>query len=179
MLKLTLGDEYYDENQNEFILKPTREVVLEHSLRTIAKWETKYEKPFLTNTPKTPEEMLDYYLMMSPDGELKVEDINERVSHEIMNYIKSSNSATTVKRNTKKKNQASKIYTSEVLYALMFMNGVHISADRWHINRLMLTLEVISDYNTPADQKKMSKKEILKQNREINRQRREKLKTKG
>lgn len=180
MLLLELGNEYYDENQNGFIFETTRVVRLEHSLRTIAKWEMKYEKPFLTAEPKSTEELLDYYLMMSIDGDLTLNDINDRVAKEIMLYIRSSNSATTVKRNdSKKKNKTQKVYTSEVLYALMFMNGVHISADTWHINRLMLTLEVISDYNTPADKKKIPKKDLLKQNRELNRERRKKLNTKG
>lgn len=183
MLLLEIGHEYYDEDLNQFVLKPTKIVRMEHSLRTIAKWEAKYMKPFLVNSPPhEPEELLDYYLMMSVDGDLELDDIDDRVVTEVAEYIKSPNSATTIKREDdkqKKNKKPPKIYTSEVLYALMFMNGVHISADTWHVNRLMLTLEVISDYNTPADKKKIPKKDLLQKNRELNRQRRKKLNTKG
>ena len=133
---------------------------MEHSLRTIAKWEAKYMKPFLVSSPQhEPEELLDYYLMMSVDGDLELDDIDDRVVTEVAEYIKSPNSATTVKRedDKKKKKKPPKIYTSEVLYALMFMN----------------------DYNTPADKKKIPKKDLLQKNRELNRQRRNKLNTKG
>lgn len=44
--------EYFDEIENEFILKKEVILSLEHSLVSISKWESKWNKPFLGKEEK-------------------------------------------------------------------------------------------------------------------------------
>ena len=51
------------DNENEmFSYVDSCKLVLEHSLISISKWESKWNKPFLTRDEKTPEEMIDYVM---------------------------------------------------------------------------------------------------------------------
>src|SRR5699024_12537840 len=59
-----ITSETYDDERNEFY-EETYALGLEHSLRSLSKWESMYEKPFLTDDEKTPEEMLDYIKCMT------------------------------------------------------------------------------------------------------------------
>ena len=44
--------EYYNEDTYQFITIPGRRLHFEHSLKTVAEWETLYRKPFLTREEK-------------------------------------------------------------------------------------------------------------------------------
>ena len=48
MLTLTIPEtEFYDEIRNEFKVVKSQKLVLEHSLVSLSKWESKWHKPFL------------------------------------------------------------------------------------------------------------------------------------
>lgn len=47
MLRITVeGNEFFDENTNEFITVKGRQISLEHSLLSLSKWEAIWKKPF-------------------------------------------------------------------------------------------------------------------------------------
>ena len=53
MLKLIIpGIERYDSDKNEFIYTKDTEIQVEHSLVSISKWESKWNKPFLSKEKK-------------------------------------------------------------------------------------------------------------------------------
>ena len=55
MLKIIIvGDEYFNEETEEFETVGDFELELEHSLISLSKWESKHQKPFLANSEKTP-----------------------------------------------------------------------------------------------------------------------------
>jgi hypothetical protein len=54
MLKLTIpGIENWDSAKQEFVYTDSVELVLEHSLVSLSKWEEEFEKPFLSPDPKS------------------------------------------------------------------------------------------------------------------------------
>ena len=70
-----------------------------------------------------------------------------------------------------------KIYTAEEIYGLMFMSQIPLEIENRNLNRLLIVLRVISDYNQPK--KKMDTHDIYQQNRKLNEERKKQLGTKG
>ena len=59
------SSDYYDESIGKFISIKECTINLEHSLISIARWESKWNKPFLTKEAMTPEQYRDYLAGMS------------------------------------------------------------------------------------------------------------------
>lgn len=171
--------ENFNEETNEFVPSETLTLTLEHSLVSLSKWESIFEKPFLSNTPKTPEETLRYIHLMILSPEVPLDFLSKLSSEnfsEINAYINAKMTATTFSNYGPQKSSR-EIITSEVIYHWMFALGVPIEFENRHLNTLLTTLQVISRKNTPA--KKLSKSEILRRNAELNAQRRAALGTSG
>lgn len=65
MLLITVDDtEFFDAQKQEFVYIKRQTLSLEHSLVSLAKWEAKWHKPFLSQEPKTEEELIDYITEM-------------------------------------------------------------------------------------------------------------------
>ena len=61
MLTITVPEqELFNERTEEFLTIPSSTLVLEHSLLSISKWESKWKKPFYGKQEKTAEEVTDY-----------------------------------------------------------------------------------------------------------------------
>ena len=66
MLKITVpAAEFWDEIHEEFVYKKEQTLQLEHSLVSLSKWESKWNKAFLGKQEKTDEEILDYVRCMT------------------------------------------------------------------------------------------------------------------
>ena len=50
----TPSGEFYDDKTQEFKTVVGQTVLLEHSLRSLAKWEARWKKPFLSKEQTTP-----------------------------------------------------------------------------------------------------------------------------
>lgn len=178
MLEIHFPDlELWDETNQRFIIQKVGTFKFEHSLLSIAKWETIHKKPFLVDVDKTPEELLDYFKCMCTDNSFDKNFVDNEAVNKLATYINESQTATTISNRGSKPNHT--ILTSEVLYASMAMNSVPFSADKWPLSRLMAVLGVIADAQTDPKDKRMSKSEIAEQNREINAQRRKEFNTEG
>lgn len=183
MLKIVVpAREWLNEKTNEFIgaTKDT-ELLLEHSLLSISKWEAKWKKPYLSeNARRTLEEDIDYIRCMTINSgvdPIVYYSITSSLHQKIYDYINDPMSATTVYHRKQKKKAPKKDITSEVLYAEMIRYGIPFECQKWHLNRLIKLIDVCSVNNGPAD--KMSEKEILKENAALNAMRKHKLHTKG
>lgn len=181
MISIDLGTlEYYDDNSNQFVYDEGGVVRFEYSLKAVYDWECKWKKPFLKGEINE-EEILDFYMTMALDP-IDEKFMTGEVMDKLSSYISDPNTATTFtttdnSQNANKTSNKGKIYTAEELYALMIMSNIPLEFENRNLNRLLTILRIISSYNSPP--KKMSKNEIYKQNAELNRQRREKLKSKG
>lgn len=179
MLSIVVPErEYYDENKNEFIHSKETTLQLEHSLVSLSKWESKWNKPFLSSKDKTDEEILDYIRCMTitqnvdPSVYLR---LSKKNVEQIVNYINLPMTATTF--SDRENGKKGEIITAEIVYYWMISLNVPFECQKWHLNRLLTLIKVCSIKNTPP--KKMSKNEILNRNRALNASRRRALGSKG
>ena len=182
MIKILLPEkELYDEVNNKFVYLPSRELILEHSLVSISKWESKWHKSFLNADDKSFDEVMDYIKCMCVE-ELEDENDLYRLSEEnvsdINAYIQDSMTATTFSDFSDNKNTKSReIITSEIIYYWMIANNIPFECQYWHLNKLLTLIKVCSIKNSP--EKKMSTSEILSRNKALNAARRKKMNSKG
>lgn len=178
MLTIKINDsEIFDNVKSEFIPIKGQTIILEHSLVSISKWESKWKKPF-QGTIKTAEETIDYIKCMTitqgVDSRLyqflSVDDI-KRVGE----YIEDPMTATIV--NKQKSIGAKETVTSELIYYWMIALNIPVEFQKWHLNRLLMLIDVVNIKNTPP--KKMSKAEMYNRNKTLNEARKQQLKTRG
>lgn len=183
MLTLHIPDvDGWDSVKEEFVTVKGRDVMLEHSLLSISKWESKWHISFFDTSEKTSEQIIDYIRCMEvsknlTDECLNVISRNADLVKQIKDYIEDPMTATTISTANSDKPSRKQIITSELVYYKMVAYGIPFECQKWHINRLLMLINVCDINNQP--QKKMSKKEILTSNAELNRLRRNKLGSKG
>ena len=180
MLEILVPEnEFYQASQNRFITIPSCVLTLEHSLISIAKWESKWHLPYLSSAVKrTSAQELDYIRCMSV-GPVKNDFIFSALSpdnlEQIRNYIDDTMTATTFSKTQPSRNR--QIVTAEVLYARMFANNIPMECQKWHLNRLLTLIRVCDTMNNPPT--KMSKKQTAARYAEQNALRRAQHNTKG
>lgn len=173
--------EFFDESTDRFIKIKSQTLKLEHSLISISKWESKWNKPFLAEGKKTREELIDYIRCMSLTP-LNDEKIILAISNESLNkiveYIDSPMTATTVSFfDNKNKPVKKEILTSELIYYYMIQAQIPFECEKWHINRLFALLKVCAAKS--AKKEKTNTPSAAKSQAALNAARRAKLKSKG
>lgn len=180
MLTITIpAVDDFDEASNEFISSSETTIELEHSLVSLSKWESIWEKPFLGPEPKTNEETLGYVEAMTLTPNIPPEvfrGLSRENLEQVNDYIDAKMSATwfTEKPDQRKPRE---IITSEVIYYWMISLSIPFECESWHLNRLFTLIKVCNQKNAP--EKKMSKKDLMARNRALNEERKAKLKTNG
>lgn len=166
---------FFNDSTQEFVEFEEADLKLEHSLISLDRWESEFEKPFL-ETKLTQDQMMFYIKCMSmkPIDESVLNTLPNEVIKQITDYIDKPMTATTINDSSTGKKE---ILTSEVIYYMMIKLGIPFECQKWHLNKLITLIRVCSVKDGP--QKKMSKKEIIEQNRALNEARKKKLKTKG
>lgn len=168
----------YDPVSNEFIFIKKQTLHLEHSLLSISKWESKWHKPYLSKEEKTVEEMIDYIRCMTISQNIDpnvYKCLTQENINDIVKYMEDPMTATTVNMHQKPSRE---IVTSELIY--YWMTALNIPFDpcqKWHLNRLLMLIQVCSIKSQPA--KKMSRAEIMRRNTQLNAARRAKYGTSG
>lgn len=179
MLRITIPEtEFYDETKEEFITYKAQVLQLEHSLVSISKWESHWNKPFLSGKDKTFEELLDYVKCMTITQNVS-DDVYRRLTRqnvdEINTYIESPMTATTF--SDRKESPNREIITSEIIYYWMVTFNIPFECQKWHLNRLLTLIKVCNIKTNPP--KKMGRQELAQRNRELNAARKARLNTKG
>lgn len=168
--------ELWDNINEKFIYidKPRIELYLRHNLIAISKWESKWKKPLL-HTSLNSDELIDYINCMRVSGPyIELDSLDSSDIDKIKTYMSDTMTATTI---SKRGGPNRTIYTSEVIYSLMFLCKVPIECEKWHINRLMTLLSVCAEHR--SDPKKKSQSEILRENAELNRKRQQQFSKMG
>ena len=166
------GRELFDERTETFIETKDTTLHLEHSLMSLAKWESKWHKPFLDEkTEKTNEEMKDYIRCMTITQNVDpmvYESLTQKNIKEIRDDIDDPMTATWF--NDKKPTQGrKKPVTAELIYYWMITLEIPFECEKWHLNRLLTLIRVCNIEGSPKS--KMSKTDIMKQNAMLNAQR--------
>ena len=180
MLKLIIPEvELYDEKLEEFSYIRGQTLTLEHSLVSLAKWESKWEKPFLTKEPMTTDQIIHYIgcmLITQNVNPILIKQVAKFHLKEIYTYMELPMTATTFRRSEARWVQR-EIITAEIIYYWMTVFNIPIECQKWHLNRLLTLINVCNEKSKPK--KKMSSAAILKRNHELNRSRLKALGTKG
>jgi hypothetical protein len=177
VLRITIPDvELYDEVKGEFITLKGQTLQLEHSLVSLSKWESKWQKPYLTSEEKTLEETLDYIRCMTITQNVNP-DIYKFVTNEnltqIKEYIEAPMTATWFsedKNNTSGRNINGEQVTSELIYYWMVALTIPFKCEKWHLNRLITLIKICNIKNQPP--KRRSKREIMGHTASLNAARR-------
>lgn len=173
------GKEFFNEETSEFIDSPEVVVELEHSLVSLSKWESIFQKPFLTKDSKTQTELLAYIKIMILTKDYP-EDLIESLTKEnflaIQNYIDSPESATTFGKLPEQKGRG-EVITSELIYFWLVTFNIPFEVETWHLNRLLALVRICNIKNQKP--KKVKKDEAARQYRELNEKRRAQYGTRG
>ena len=180
MLKITIPSiELYDEESETFTSSKEQTLVLEHSLVSLSKWESKWHKPFLTKEPKTIEETIDYIKCMTTtqnvDDSVYKYITNENLG-QVREYIESEMTATKFSKDDKK-TTSREIITAEIIYYWMIALNIPFECQKWHLDRLITLINICNIKNTPP--KKTGKRELMSRNAALNASRRNALRSKG
>lgn len=168
-LTLRIDDvELWDDENQEFIITPGREVTFRYTLRILDKWETKYEKRFIDNTNEiSSEEMLDFIRMMC-DEDVDLNSLSQENYDDIVAYLQRTPSATKMPKATGSAPSGftrKKIFTSEIIYAHMALNHIPFSWEDRNLNKLIMLLNCIGSLQEPP--KKMTKAEAMEEHRRV------------
>lgn len=181
MLRLSIAaSELWDEENECFITIEEQTLCLEHSLVSLSKWESKWNKPFLSKEAKTNEETLDYIRCMTLGEEADPEVyacLSSANLKKIDEYINAPMTATTFSDIAGKGKKSGGIITAEIIYYWMVALQIPDSYDTWHLNKLITLIRVCELKNSPG--KKMSKAETMRHQAQLNAARRQKLNSKG
>lgn len=180
MLHITIpAIEQWDEINEQFIRTKEQSLVLEHSLVSLSKWESKWCKPFLAKEEKTHEEIIDYVRCMTitqnvnPDAYKYLTRENLK---EINEYIDAPMTATWFNEDKNKTGKNQQV-TSEIIYYWMIAFNIPSEYQKWHLNKLMTLIRVCDIKNRPK--KKRSRKDVISQAAALNAARRKQLNSKG
>lgn len=171
------ASDFFDELRGEFVETKPCTLRLEHSLVSLAKWESRWKKPFLSRDAKTHDELVDYVRCMTIDQNVDpmvYHALSQSTLSKIVAYCEEMMTATTIRQINKAPSR--EIMTAEVIYYYMIALGIPFECQRWHLSRLLTLIQVCNAKNSPV---KMSKRDILEQNRKLNAARRKKTGSRG
>ena len=173
-------------------------LVLEHSLVSLSKWESKWKVPFL-NKEHTEQEFDDYircmtitqnvdpsvYLAITPELRKEIRDyiddsmtaavVHENKAHQTSYGFLVDSSGNYVVHENKAHQTSSKFVTSDLIY--YWMTALQIPFDpcqKWHLSRLLMLIRIANIENKPSKDRKMSKADSARSHHATNAARRAK-----
>lgn len=181
MLKLKVPPtEFYDRSKEVFWNTPAVTLTLEHSLISIAKWESKHKKAFLSRRDLTRNEIIDYIRCMTISPSDTPDHIYDGLSTEMINlvfaYVDDPMSATYMLQDNQRGGFGDTV-TSELIYFWLVQLQIPFEVEKWHLNRLLKLITICNRKNSPKG--RMSNASILQKNAEINAKRKAQYNSKG
>ncbi len=185
MLTITIPDkEWFNSDTEEFVYTKSSTIQMEHSLISLARWESKWKKAFLDRIQElTPEEIIDYFRCMTINSKVDPtvflaiwDDISLR--NRVLEYINDPMSAVKFKEDPHKPHSSIKdSLTSDLIYFWMIANNIPFECEKWHVNRLLTLIRICGIKN--GGDKQMSKMDLMRRNKALNAARRKSLHSRG
>lgn len=178
--------ESYDDDRCEFYTVGGGTLNLEHSLVSLAKWESIHHKPFLRRSQlddqMTAEESLDYIRCMNLDDEPisneLLRGITKKQMKQITEYIDDPMTATWFSDKGNGRGAFNReIVTAEIIYYWMIALEIPFECQHWHLNRLLTLIRVCNEKNSPK--RKMGKNEARRMQQDLNAKRRASMHSSG
>lgn len=181
MLKITIRTpELWDKEKEEFLFDEY-EVELEHSLVALSKWESEYEKFFISSDPRSEAEIVGYVRCMNLTPEIPPEvfsHLSSKNVEEINAYINAKMTATTFPTLANQPASREQI-SSELIYFWMTSYNIPWEAQYWHLSRLFTLIKVFNVKNADPKKNKMNREDIIEKRRALNEQRKREMGTAG
>lgn len=179
MLIITVpGHELYNEESEQFVSVGEVRLELEHSLASLSKWESEWEKPFLGKEAKSTEEINSYikHMCLTPNVPPEVFlRFSQQNLQELNDYLNAKMTATWFSNAPGK--PSSEIITAELVYYWMIALQIPFECQHWHLERLFTLIKVVNLKNSPA--KKKPRADLAAERRALNEQRKQQYGTKG
>lgn len=187
MITLTFPDlELFDESTNTFSYVKGQTVSLEHSLVSISKWESRWKVPFISKNEMTPAQVKDYIKCMTITQNVNpamYDNITQQMVDRIMKYIDDPMTATWFgDKKDNRQRQNGRPVTSELIYYWMIEAGIPMECQKWHLNRLLTLIEVVSEErkaNDPNNKHKVNPRDFARSRSALNAARRAKMHSRG
>ena len=180
MLRIKIpAAELWDEKTGTFIHTKEQTLQLEHSLVSISKWESRWNKEFLSKKEKSMVETIDYIKCMTLTQNvdpLVYQCITNSHIDAVNAYIEAPMTASTVKEEKGGPINRQQI-TSELIYYWMTAYHIPFECQKWHLNRLLMLIRICNAENKPP--KKRSKRDLYRHHAEVNAANRKKFNSKG
>lgn len=141
----------YDETTCKIYDKPERVLILEHSLRSISKWESITHKCFLQSSLAGDE--IAIYVQCMSDEFVDIDDCR-RVAIEkfdlLNKYIFEDKVAKKPGGGRKKASgdvEEGRFLPSEEIYYIMFERGIPVTCENWHFSRLLSLMNIYAKHD--------------------------------
>lgn len=180
MLRLVVGEDGFNDETQEFIVIDPVVVDFEHSLVSLSKWESEYQKPFLSSVERTNAEIFGYVkaMVVTPGvGQETLVNLSDDQIKELQQYIDSPQSATTFGVMPQANKGRGETITAELIYYWMVAFKIPFECETWHLNRLFALIRICNIKNSKPE--KRSQHDMAVERQRLNAERRARLGTKG
>jgi len=146
------GGVLWDPVKEVFVNVKPQTIVLEHSLLSIRKWESKWKVNYIDNRDVTDEMATDYIRCMTITKNVDpfiYTLLSTEQMKEIADYINDKMTATFFGKRDKDSNGRKRVITCELIYCWMTQCQIPFECERWHLNQLLTLIEVCSEENKP------------------------------
>lgn len=180
-IQVPISEEKFNEETEQFYFD-CYVLELEHSLASLSKWESKFEKPFLSQKQMTEEEVLWYIeaMTLTPDVPPEIfRKLSQKNYDDINTYISAKMTATWFSE-TGNGAPNREVITAELIYYMMISHNIPTEFENWHLNRLFTLIRVFNEKNKPQQKPtRASRQDHLAQRRALNAQRQKEWGTTG
>lgn len=177
------GGEWFDEQNNTFLYTSKCSVLLEHSLLSVSKWESKWKLSFLSTMGSpafTSLMLMDYFRCMEVEDCEEpnwIRNLTPLQVKRIVEYIGEEQTATTFQNYGPNRKFSREVVTSEIIYYWMASLNIPFACETWHLSRLLTLIHVASIKGKIGQ--KMPAKDVRQMYAELNEKRKKQYKTKG
>ena len=182
MLELTVKPKkLFDSDAECFVNLPGVDLLLEHSLSSLSKWESKFKTPLLAS-PEFDERDLRTYLECMCITRNVAPELFEYAPASICaivsEYLMDAHTATTISKEQADNPAINpEKVTSELVYYWMVALSIPFETEKWNLNRLIMLIEVCN--HKMKKPQKRSWSQIVASNKALNAKRRAELNSKG